>query len=311
MKRLNISSYISKMSSRRPKAQGLIEYPKESHTIKKFTIETGQTEDKTYKKMILTLFETENSILLYLGGHSIYCVNAQVEKSKHGFFEEGNLIKVRYDTECAVDSKFEEGKDTVLIVKLINTFIKNTYPDVKNLAFTDISTRDCDNTAKVSLVGMKLFTDGKTWYESRFNASLYPGFELVHKTLMDRADSLKANTSWGAFFDLLVPETDLPLTKEELEEIYTTSNTFQEFFRIIRDIIGISNLCIWFSVNSWFESKFLKFVKFEPFLLKFLMTVNEINEEYRITPLTLGGWCGGSTRKLRRRRCITKSPLTQ
>ena len=293
------------MSSRRQKAQGLIEYPKESHIIKRFTIETGSHEDKTYKKMILTLFETENSILLYLGGHSIYCVNAQVEKSKHGFFEEGNLIKVRYATECTVDSKFEEGKDTVLIVKLINTFIKNTYPDVITLAFTDISTRECDNTAKVSLVGMKLFTDGKTWYENRFNASIYPGYELVHETLMDRADSLKANTSWDAFFDLLVPETDMPLRKEELEEIYTISNTFQEFFRTIRDKIGISNLCIWFSVKSWFESKFLKFVKFDPFSLKFLITVNEFNEEYRITPLTLGGWRGGNTRKLRRRRCRT------
>jgi hypothetical protein len=225
-------------------------------------------------------------------------VNAQVDKSKHGFFEEGNLIKVRYDTECAVDSKFEEGKDTVLIVKLINTFIKNTYPDVKTLGFTDISTRECDNTAKVSLVGMKLFTDGKAWYENRFNASTYPGYELVHETLMDRADSLKANTSWGAFFDLLVPETDTPLTKEELEEIYTISNTFQEFFRTIRDKIGISNLCIWFSVNSWFESKFLKFVKFDPFSLKFLITVNEFNEEYIITPLTLGGWRGAAPNPL-------------
>ena len=290
-----------RMSSRRPKPQGLIEPPKESHTTKRFTIESGG------KKMILTLFETENSVLLYLGGHSIYCVNAHVEKSKKGFFDEGTLIKVRYDTECAVDSKFDEGKDTIMIVKLINTFIKNTYPDVKTLRFTDTSTRECDNGAKISLIGMKFFTDGKTWYESRFNSSIYPDSEFAYKTLMDRADTLKANTSWDAFFDLPVPETDLPLPKEKLEAIYTTSNTFQEFFRTIRDEIGVARLCIWFSVNSWFERKFLRFVKFDPFLLKFLMTVNDFNEEYTLSPLASGGWRGGKTRRFRRRRrCSSK-----
>ena len=287
------------MSSRRPKPQGLIEPPKEPHITKRFTIESGG------KKMILTLFETENSVLLYLGGHSIYCVNAQVEKSKKGFFEEGNLIKVRYDTECAVDSKFEEGKDTIMIVRLINTFIKNTYPGVKTLGFTDISTRECDNNAKVSLVGMKLFTDGKTWYESRFNASLYPGCELTYNTLKDRSDSLKANTPWDVFFDLLVPEIDLPLSKDNLEKLYNTSNTFQAFFKRLRDEIGVAQLCIWFSVQSWFETKFLKFVKFDPFLLKFLMNIDEFNEEYTITPLTSGGWHGGKTRRFRR-RCSKK-----
>lgn len=294
------------MSSRRPKLEGLIEMPKETIHTTRYKINAEG------KSMILTIFETTNSITFYLGGYKIYCIDAQIIKLKPGtFLDEGNLSKVRYDMKCSTlrpenekEAAFEKGKDTSMILRLMMTYIKDNYPDVKALTFTDLSTRKCDNGVSVSLSAMKLFIDGKTWYEDHFGAKISPKFEPVYTSIMNDANEKKRKLSWDDFYDSFIASTTLPLEKEKMKQLYNKADSWQEFFKNIRDSIGISALCVWFSQYSWFELAFLKYLKFSLFNFSFLLTTSDFSQEYSIEPFT-GGW-RGVTRKASRLKVTHK-----
>ena len=275
--------------------------------------------------MILTVFEELNSLTFYLGGYKVYCVDAQIVKlTPTVFLDEGYLSKVRYDTQCSTlrvenekEAIFEKGKDTSMILRLMMTYIKNTYPQVKTLTFTDLSTKKCDNGASISLSAMKLFIDGRSWYEDHFGAKIIPKMEQVYRSIIDDANEKKRQLKWSDFYEYFIINTTPPMETKKIESFYNESQTWQEFFKKIRDDIGVSALCIWFSQNYWFEKAFLKYVKFNLLNFSFLLTIADFSQEYTIEPFT-GGW-RGVTRKAkgkkvthrRHRRCRTKSPLTQ
>ena len=307
------------MSSRRPKLEGLIEAPSGTIDTTRYKISTGG------KIMILTVFEELNSLTFYLGGYKVYCVDAQIVKlTPTVFLDEGYLSKVRYDTQCSTlrvenekEAIFEKGKDTSMILRLMMTYIKNTYPQVKTLTFTDLSTKKCDNGASISLSAMKLFIDGRSWYEDHFGAKIIPKMEQVYRSIIDDANEKKRQLKWSDFYEYFIINTTPPMETKKIESFYNESQTWQEFFKKIRDDIGVSALCIWFSQNYWFEKAFLKYVKFNLLNFSFLLTIADFSQEYTIEPFT-GGW-RGVTRKAkgkkvthrRHRRCRTKSPLTQ
>ena len=329
------------MSSRRP-LEGLIEAPSGTIDTKRYKISTGG------KTMILTVFEEHNSLTFYLGGYKVYCVDAQIVKlTPTVFLDEGYLSKVRYDTQCSTlrvenekEAIFEKGKDTSMILRLMMTYIKNTYPQVKTLTFTDLSTKKCDNGASISLSAMKLFIDGRSWYlpvpeeqegmqstgekyfasglyEDHFGAKIIPKMEQVYRSIIDDANEKKRQLQWSDFYEYFIINTTPPIETKKIESFYNESQTWQEFFKKIRDDIGVSALCIWFSQNYWFEKAFLKYVKFNLLNFSFLLTIADFSQEYTIEPFT-GGW-RGVTRKAKRqkvthrrhRRCRTKSPLTR
>jgi hypothetical protein len=300
------------MSSRRP-LEGLIEAPSGTIDTKRYKMRVDG------KSMILTVFEELNSLTFYLGGYKIYCVDAQITKDDEGIFHtRGFLTKVRYDTQCAHEGEFKRGSDTTMILKLMMTYIKNNYPEVKTMKFTDLSTRICDNGASISLSAMKLFIDGRSWYlpvpeeqegmpstgekyfasgwyEDHFGAKIYPNDKLEYNSIIENANAEKHSMTWQQFCNRYLSRTKVPETKVSIEEIYNTSNTWQEFFKKIRDDIGISALCIWFSENSWFHITFLRFMKFDILDFKFFLTPSNFSQEYTIEPFT-GGW-RGVTRK--------------
>ena len=301
------------MSSRRPKLEGLIEAPSGTIDTTRYKISTGG------KIMILTVFEELNSLTFYLGGYKVYCVDAQIVKlTPTVFLDEGYLSKVRYDTQCSTlrvenekEAIFEKGKDTSMILRLMMTYIKNTYPQVKTLTFTDLSTKKCDNGASISLSAMKLFIDGRSWYEDHFGAKIIPKMEQVYRSIIDDANEKKRQLKWSDFYEYFIINTTPPMETKKIESFYNESQTWQEFFKKIRDDIGVSALCIWFSQNYWFEKAFLKYVKFNLLNFSFLLTIADFSQEYTIEPFT-GGW-RGVTRKAkgkkvthrRHRRCRT------
>ena len=289
------------MSSRRP-LEGLIEAPSGTIDTTRYKISTGG------KTMILTVFETESSFTLYLGGYKIYCIDALVRKNKNGvFFKEGLLNKVRYDSSCVTEGVFEEGKDTSMALKCMMTYIKNTYPPVTKIQFSDLSTKVCNNGASVSLSAMKLFTDGKTWYEDHFGAKIEPEFESAYMAVMKKANNKKTEITWEEFYDNYVPTTGLPTTMDKLKSFFEESNTWQEFFSKVRNDIGIAALCIWFSTDSWYEKMFLPYVGFNLIRFAFILIPSNFSQEYTIEPFT-GGW-RGVTRKAKRQKVTNRRHL--
>lgn len=136
------------------------------------------------KKMIMTIHETDRSIKLYIGNKTVYCIDVLLEKAITGeLYDTGYLSKIRWDKVCSLDNEFEKGKDSVMLVKLIISYINSNYPSVKKLRFTDLSTKECDDGSSINLAALKYLTLGKTWYEDKFGASIDEEYNLFFEIM--------------------------------------------------------------------------------------------------------------------------------
>ena len=228
------------------------------------------------KKLIITTYNLDSSIQIYIGSETIYCIDAQLFKANDGtIMEMGLLNKLRWDAACSTN--FEQGRDTVMILELLMTYIHDTYPGVAYLKFTDLSTKRCDNGTPVSLAAMKFFTSGRTWYESRFHAVIAPQDEARYVQMVSRINSIKMNTSWNMVKNQIHIST-LPISESDLQNKYDTSDTWQEWFSWILDQMTAKNaakahsqFCIWLSEKGWFDRFINAFVEFNLFDMKFLI----------------------------------------
>jgi len=182
------------MSSRKSKRQGEIEPPRGVIETRQQNVTVGR------KTMVITEYETERFTTIYIGSATIYCVDITLSKDIGDTYKpRGFLTKIRWDGECSTNDAFEQGTDTIMILKLAMTYVHRNYPTVTEMTFTDRSTRQCDNGASVSLSGMKLCTDGKTWYESQFQAVIDPDYQSAYDTKMKDATELKNTLPWETF----------------------------------------------------------------------------------------------------------------
>ena len=288
------------MSTRRAKKPGTINKPSGVINTKREVI------DVNGKTMVLTQFETPRSFTIYIGGDDIYCIDAQVTRDLTGKINpEGYLTKVRWDMDCSLDKDFKEGKDTQMITQLALTYIKNSFTDVKEISFSDLSERRCDNGASVSLSAMKYITDGQTWYlhdpedqegmqstgeysfasglyEDNFKATIHPRNKESYENMKKDIDTLKQITPWEDFSERWLRLQDIDISKEELQTIYNSSDTWQGFFKEIRSRIGVSAFCIWLSKEQWFKYFMEDFLKFNVLGVRYLLTVDTFNVPYTI-----------------------------
>lgn len=282
------------MRSRRTKLIGTIEQPR--GTIKT-TVEKVKVGNKI---MVITSYDTEDSITIYIGSNNIYCIDAQIMKKNNGVpMEDGMLNKIRWDKECSLSYPFEKGSDTVMILQLLLSYIKDKYPQVDNMYFTDLSTRQCDDGSSVSLAAMKLFTDGRTWYEERFNAVIANEFKKFYIDMMNDANSKKKEIEWEIFLEYV--RFNNVVTSEFTRNIYESTNTWEDFFKTIRDKVGISNFCIWLSTRNWFDIFILNRLKFHIMSMKFILFPKLFNLSYTILN-TSGGKRNKYTLKIKNKR---------
>ena len=243
------------MSTRRAKRPGTIEPPRDVISTKreKIFIESKGGNKTTKKVMIITTYETINTIRIYIGNRDIYCMDVQLLKdSETQTATTGHLEKARWDTVCSLDEPFGKGTDTILMIKTLINYIKNTYPNVEALTFNDMSTKTCDDGSSVSLAAMKLFTDGETWYETHFDISLDTYNKSLYETIKKTINEKKRELSFDKF-SMYSNTSALSIQNGKLRIIYDESDTWQKFFSEIRNIVGISKLCVWLSKNNWFD----------------------------------------------------------
>jgi hypothetical protein len=270
------------MSTRRVRKEGTIDLPSSDIQHKQ---ERVKIIDRIF---ILTIIDKPGSILLYVGGYDIYCIDVVIfKKIDGGFQEEALLNKIRSDIVCTVDKNFKESEDTYRIMLFIMTYIKDNFKGVNTLKLTDMSTRKCDNNAYVNLAAMKYFTVGKTWYQDKFNASIHPKNEMFYNSMGKEIQKVKDSLTWEDCRRIFLPIEGLPYEESKMKEIYEKSKTWQEFFKTILDNKGISNLCIWLSTKEWFEG-FINYVSFNIFTVQFLVSIDKFTIEYHILP-PIGG----------------------
>jgi hypothetical protein len=274
------------MSTRRAKRPGTIEAPR--GTIKtvrdKVTVDILIKNKPQRKIMYITSYETESSVTIYIGSSNIYCIDCQLLNNPTiGVYDTGILTKARWDIECSINDPFEKGVDSIIIIKLLLTYIKDKYPSVTQLLFTDMSTKECDNGSSVNLAAMKVFTDGKTWYESHFDVSIDESNKILYDNMLSYGEKKKSEMSYDEFIGYTYPGINkLKISDDDLIHAYNTSNTWQEFFLYIRNTIGISNFCIWLSVNNWFDRFVFAVLKFNTMSLQFIFNPKKYDIEYTI-----------------------------
>ena len=104
--------------------------------------------------MIVTTFELEQSYQIFIGNHDVFCMDVQLLKNRENQAITGIMTKVRWDKECSLEEPFEKGDDSILIIRFLVTYVKDKYPYVKDITFTDMSTKECENGGSVNLAGI-------------------------------------------------------------------------------------------------------------------------------------------------------------
>ena len=257
-----------------------------------------QVDNHSY---VLTVRSSDTSILLYIGGRYNYCLECQLF-TKDSFMAKfsdisiGDLPHVYHENECKLDQPFLHGVDTTRILYLLISYISNTYPDIKGLTLIDKSYRDCDDGQSVDLAVMYYLLHGKTWYMSVVGADF---LSIQDKQKFQKAEesftSLKNTLSWDEFKQFITVK--LPLPETELQHMYTSTQTWQDFFTTLRNKISISKLCIF--ISPWIKTFWNIFFKFklDTVKFKFMFSNPELQNKLKYT-ITENKQTGGKyTRK--------------
>lgn len=206
--------------------------------------------------IILSIYETDYTINLYLGGVKHWCIHCELSKENNTLKKEGFLIKIRYDMLCSVEESIGRGGDITKLLKLLLQIIHDRYPDVKYLLFNDLSTRRCDNTLNVNLAVMTYLYTEKTWYEKNFGASISSQSKTPFAAAQQRLTESK-RIPWDVVKSTIINYTTLPYSEDALELLYENSKTWKEFFGQIEKTVGIKQFCIF--ISSWLDSFTLKY----------------------------------------------------
>ena len=256
---------------------GTIFTPNERIWVTRHKLQVGS------KSLLLTIHESESIIILYIGGHEKYCIEVLLYKQVGGeTITQGHLSHVYYNINCSLENNFQRGIDTDMILKLLMSYIKDNYPYITTLRFEDTSYRTCDNNKVIELAEMNYIFSGKTWYEMKFGAYL-DGKDILEFSKADKAfQEIKKTMEWKKFKDYIT----IPFNESELEPMYTSSETWQDFFSQLRVKLGVSEFCIflvpWF--HRFMDAKF----KLSLSKLKYILPLNK-SVEYSVLNYSRGG----------------------
>lgn len=218
-------------------------------------IGTRETLKIANQTIVLTTYETEYGINIYLGGAKHWCIHCELIKDKdtNRLKREGYLIKIRYDMLCSIEENIKRGGDMSKLLNLLIQYINDTYPDVKHLLFNDLSTRRCDNGYTNNLAVMTYLYSEKTWYEKNFGASIAASSRQALEDIITRFSASKIKP-WEIIKNTIYNYKELPL---DVEQLYSASKTWKEFFEEIIKTINIQQFCIF--ISPWLDSFIIKY----------------------------------------------------
>ncbi len=210
------------------------------------------------KSLKLSLYETFDSYIFFIGGHDLYCIEAMIYKPTSPFvirlgypLHIGRLVQIYYNVNCSLEKNFQRGIDTNNILRVLCSFIRKRFQYVKELTFTDASSRTCDNGQDVELAEMSYLRTGQTWYEKNYGAYLHEDSYIPFMKMQDKLERARM-LQWDDF-NHHIP--NISYVKElDLKRLYESTSSWQEFFGQLSDKIGISEFCIF--VAPWMHDFF-------------------------------------------------------
>lgn len=270
------------------------DYPRNSDPITQQVIHTGK------KEILVRTYETQRTIQLYFGGKGKWCVHVELitDPDTNQLRPIGYLVKIRYDELCSLSHALERGGDTKLLMNIVLQYVAEHYPAVTHLSFNDLSTRTCDNQTDVNLAVMTVFYTGGTWYQKNFGAILAPQSVEEWERYKTAYDALKTTQSWEIIRETITNHAQiLDMTNAEMEALYTTSSTWENFFQALVQRYEIGRFCMF--VSEWIDRWIAKYFN-NLQGLTYWMPVTVKNVSYRIQPFQEGGKT--SSRRLTRKR---------
>lgn len=187
---------------------------------------------------------------LYLGGKRKDCVS--VQRNYYPMMEDINdkqdyakLVLVQNKTECVLDYIGNNSKSTGLDLMMTSLFFLKRADRKRYIDFEDASYVLCtDDSTQLSLSSYYIVYYGKTWYDYYFGA------KLVDNDIRDKYESgLQRLTDWKAKVSVEVFKDFLEIHKienvDEMTELYNKTQTYKEFFRVLKQKFGSKQeLCL-------------------------------------------------------------------
>ena len=178
-----------------------------------------------YCKVTKITVQDSTSITVSFGGPYTFCVVISIESDKQYI---PYIDRVEYNEKCIKDGILDEFGGTALLVKCALWTILHLYPTIPRLTLTDDSHINCKRGVrryKMSLSYDSILKRDKTWYETKFGATLPTDLLKSYK------NSLSCLESKLTPFEIVVQKFPA-ISKFKLE--YMGSNTPREFINAIR-----------------------------------------------------------------------------
>lgn len=243
------------------------------------------------KSFKLTGHINDDMITFFIGGKDKYCIEIQIfpitsSFNKYYDITNGNLAQIYYDMGCSLEGGWE---DTNIIIRLAISLIKREFPHVKTLTFKDTSEKECISEDSISgqfvqLSEMYFILNGKTWYEENFGAYLEEKFKKQFNEATTKFQNFKKEISWEDFKIFIT--VNLPFNEVNFKTIYNESDTWQNFFSIIKNKIGIGKFCVF--ISPWLHNFLDKFLNFNFMVVKYVLPID--NSKLKIINFTISDY---------------------
>ena len=201
-----------------------------------------------YTFVITNNIETWNGVITGINykicGNIRDCVNISVQIDNNVAVS----ASIPHAEEFSIYEPHGRGEGSIIMIKTLLTHIKRLHPELKKIRFDDMSsiecaTRGCDGAERVvtdleknrsmPLYYLSIAYNGETWYEKYFRAvqedtTKHNAYRVrVNKMLNDITEK---PTEYIDFLKI----TKVPMNiRVELENFYTNSKTYSEFFHLI------------------------------------------------------------------------------
>lgn len=231
----------------------------------KYTLES---ESKKYALQIVGKYD-ENGLLramdFNIGGSLKYnCLEGTVYYKQN----RASLDTISFHEGCSLNTRFDKGL-SMQIIKAYFQILKEYYPQIKVVKFTDLSSVTC-GTSKVPirLAYSKIASTGKTWYEHHLKAKMQSleSYEAYCKSI-ERLSNKKPFDS----FENLCSDMNLSVHKniDVVKNLYDESETYKQFIEKLyqKFMVGSNttskhnNFCD--EVMLWFEEFMIRIIDFD------------------------------------------------
>lgn len=183
-------------------------------------------------------------------GAKAKCVTFSYDKHE----KEWTILSTGYDQYCTLDGAMARGDDgTVNMMKCGFTFLKSKYPRAKDeIVFSDESDISCMDGKKMKLPFYYLGVYGKTWYETKFKASVHDKYVHEYNESKEKLQSLLKTIP---DYEYIMRYAHSSLQKEFVR-LYEQSNSLGQFIREVKGDYDCAAFREWlpFMISNLFPS---------------------------------------------------------